>query len=153
MVPKLFTQSVSCPSCLYPNYASFRFCQSCGYQRKVLVDVPASGSSVPLEVIALDTVFCRLLVFLLVPVMLSSRLPFKKGLNSQFLSSLPFPKDISTATPRELCRFLVWKDRKGKTTVHKSTCQFFGRKGSFSCLCPTRLAYGGLSDREATGFV
>ena len=59
-----------------------------------------------------------------------------------FLSSLPFPKDISTATPRELCRFLVWKDRKGKTTVHKSACQFFGQKGSFSCLCPRRLAYG-----------
>ena len=39
-------------------------------------------------------------------------------------------------------QFLVWKDRKGKTTVHKSACQFFGRKGSFSCLCPTRLAYG-----------
>ena len=55
MVPKLFTQSVSCPSCSYPNDASsFRFCQSCGYQRKVLVDVPASGSSVPLDVIALD---------------------------------------------------------------------------------------------------
>ena len=32
-------------------------------------------------------------------------------------------------------------NRKGKTTVHKSACQFFGRKGSFSCLCPTRLAY------------
>ena len=54
MVPKLFTQSVSCPLCSYPNDASFRFCQSCGYQRKVLVDVPASGSSLPLDVITLD---------------------------------------------------------------------------------------------------
>ena len=45
-------------------------------------------------------------------------------------------------------------NRKGKTTVHKSACQFFGRKGSFSCLCPTRLAYETVdSDREATGFV
>ena len=74
------------------------------------------------------TVFCRLLVFLLVPVMLSRRLPFKKSLSS---FCLPF-----------LCRFLLWKDRKGQTTVHKSTCQFFGRKGSFSCLCPTHLTYG-----------
>ena len=51
---------------------------------------------------------------------------------------------ISTITYLEtfiLEQFLVWKDRKGKTTVHKSACQFFGRKGSFSCLCP-RLAYG-----------
>ena len=44
--------------------------------------------------------------------MLSKRLPSKEL--ELLLSSLPFTKDISTATPRELCRFLVWKDRKEK---------------------------------------
>lgn len=38
--------------------------------------------------------------------------------------------------------FLVWKDRKGKTKVHDTNCQFFARKVLFSCPCPTRLAYG-----------
>ena len=59
-----------------------------------------------------------------------------------FLASLPFPRDISTASPRDLCRFLVWKDQKGKTKVHNTNCLFFARRGLFSCPCPTLLAYG-----------
>ena len=141
MVPKLFTQSVSCPLCSYPNDASFRFCQSCGYQRKVLVDVPASGSSLPLDVITLDDRLSQIARFPASSSYAKQKSSLQKELEL-FLSSLPFPKDVSTATPRELCRFLVWKDRKGKTKVHKSSCQFFGRKGSFSCPCPMRLAYG-----------
>ena len=51
-------------------------------------------------------------------------------------------KDISTVTPHELCRFLVWKDQKGKTKVHNTSCQFYARKGSFPCPCPKHLAFG-----------
>lgn len=32
-VSKLFTSSVSCPVCSYPNDEDFRFCQQCGYVR------------------------------------------------------------------------------------------------------------------------
>ena len=110
MVPKFFTQSVSCPSCSYPNDASFRFCQSCGYQRKVLVDVAASGSSVPLDVIALDDRLLQIASFSASSSYAKQKTSLQKELEL-FLSSLPFRKDISTATPRELCRFLVWKDR------------------------------------------
>ena len=105
------------------------------------MDVPASGFSVPLDVIALDDRLLQIASFSASSSYAKQKTSLQKELEL-FLSSLPFPKDISTATPRELCRFLVWKDRKGKTTVHKSACQFFGRKGSFSCFCPTRLAYG-----------
>ena len=65
----------------------------------------------------------------------------QKDLES-FLDSLPFPKGISTTTPCDLCRFLVWKDRKGKTKVHKINCQFFTSRGLFSCPCPRHLGYG-----------
>ena len=60
-----------------------------------------------------------------------------------FLASFPFPTDISTAPPRDLCRFLVWKDQKGKTKLHNTNCQFFAHRGLFPCPCPTSpLAYG-----------
>ena len=60
----------------------------------------------------------------------------------QFLASLPARKVLFSATPRDLCRFLVWKDSKGRTVVHEQRCPFFGHKGSSSCLCPKRLAFG-----------
>ena len=36
-IPKLFQPSVACPRCQYPNDEVFRFCQSCGYNRKTVV--------------------------------------------------------------------------------------------------------------------
>ena len=46
-----------------------------------------------------------------------------------------------TATPRDVCRFLVYKDKSGKTQVHKNECIYLGKKGSFKCGCPLRLSY------------
>jgi integrase len=60
----------------------------------------------------------------------------------QFLASLPTPKDLSTATPLDIVRFLVWKDGVGKTQVHVDGCRHRGLKGPFQCGCPTRLAAG-----------
>ena len=36
MVAKLFVPSVRCPSCGYANDCDFRFCQRCGYSRKIV---------------------------------------------------------------------------------------------------------------------
>ena len=33
-VPKLYTSSVVCPVCSYPNDTHFKFCQKCGYVRQ-----------------------------------------------------------------------------------------------------------------------
>ena len=60
----------------------------------------------------------------------------------QFLASLPTPKDLSTATPLDIVRFLVWKDGVGKTQVHVDGCRHRGLKGPFQCGCPTRLTAG-----------
>ena len=38
-VPKLFTPAVTCPKCACANDENFRFCQQCGYARR-LVFVP-----------------------------------------------------------------------------------------------------------------
>ena len=36
-----------------------------------------------------------------------------------FPLSLPSPKEICSATPQDVIRLLVWKDRKGKTKIHE----------------------------------
>lgn len=139
--PKLFCQSVSCPRCEYANDATFRYCQNCGYKRKILTVGHTQRTDVTLDVSALDNRLSQI-------ASLSANTSYSKQKSSLqkelefFLASLPFPKDISTVTPRELCRFLVWKDQKGKTKVHYAGCQFYARKGSFPCPCPTRLAFG-----------
>ena len=51
----------------------------------------------------------------------------------RFFASLP--------TPRDICRFLVYKDNSGKTQVQKNGCIYLGKKGSFKCGCPLRLSY------------
>lgn len=59
-----------------------------------------------------------------------------------FLGSLPVPKVIGATAPPDILRFLVWKDRKGKTQVHDKSCPFIGNGGKSPCECPTRLAAG-----------
>ena len=54
---------------------------------------------------------------------------------------LGLPGKPSLATPRNLCRFLVFKDRGGKTQVHRNGYVFLGQRGTHSCGCPVRLSY------------
>ena len=51
------------------------------------------------------------------------------------------PKSLSSALPIYVVAFLVWKDRGGKTKVHKSACPAVSRPG-IACSCPKRLAFG-----------
>ena len=47
-----------------------------------------------------------------------------------------------SATPQDLTRFLIWKDKGGKTKIHLPQCKHFGVSGKARYLCPTRLAAG-----------
>ena len=58
-----------------------------------------------------------------------------------FLLGLPGKPSLAIVSPRDLCRFLVFKDRGGKTQVHRNGCVFLGQRGTPSCGCPVRLSY------------
>lgn len=57
-----------------------------------------------------------------------------------FLSCLPSKPDLYTCCPDDVRRFLIWKDKDGKTKVHGVKCPFLGSKGPSICPCPTRFA-------------
>lgn len=59
-----------------------------------------------------------------------------------FLKMIPGGGDIRSVDPQNVRRFLVYKDRKGKTQTHSSDCKFLGEKGCHNCACPKRLAAG-----------
>ena len=61
---------------------------------------------------------------------------------SGFLASLPFPKTLKSATAHDIIKFLVWKDKSGRTKVHTVTCSHMGQGRGSSCKCPCRLAAG-----------
>lgn len=68
----------------------------------------------------------------------------KNSLQSElgrFLTSLPGVPTIATVTPRDLCRFLVYNDRNGKTQIHLPGWCHLGKQGTHNCGCPIRLSY------------
>ena len=58
-----------------------------------------------------------------------------------FISSLPGCPTLATVTPCDICRFLVHKDKNGKTQVHRNGCPHLGKRGTHDCACPLRLSY------------
>ena len=68
----------------------------------------------------------------------------KKSLKAElegFIYALPNNKSLFDAIPLDACRFLVFKDSKGKARVHNMGCPHLGQRGSFPCKYPLRLAY------------
>ena len=48
---------------------------------------------------------------------------------------------LPAASPKDICRFLAWKDKGGKTQVHASNCLYLGKHGFHKCGCPTRVSH------------
>ena len=130
---------MSCPSCSHPNDKLFFFCQMCGYRRKtVSPSVPSPKLSVDLQ--AID----NRLELLNNASLQSSYSKQKCSLRTEFetfLASLPNSKSILSASPTDISRFLVWKDRHGKTIVHSNGCPDSHLQNAAKCKCPKRLAF------------
>jgi len=139
-VARIWVPAVSCPNCSYPNDASFAFCQQCGYTRRKKTNV-SDSQKVSLDLAAIDDRLEALRK-------LKSDKPYQKQKSSlqhqleRFLHSLTSPKSLLSATPQDLTRFLVWKDKGGKTKIHLPQCKHVGVSGKAPCLSPTRLAAG-----------
>lgn len=139
-VPRLWKPAVQCPECCYPNDANFRFCQISGYKR-VSESVEKSPQSVSLCLPSIDSRLAALRS-------VRNRKPYQRQKSKlqqkleSFLYSLPTPKSSRAASPQDIIRFLVWKDRKGKTKVHIPACDLFGTKHARRYACPTTLSAG-----------
>ena len=139
-MPRVWVPAVSCPNCSYPNDPSFAFCQHCGYTRRKKANVPDSEKARS-DLAAIDDRLEALRK-------IKSDKPYQKQKSSlqheleRFLRSITSPKSLISATPKDLTRFLIWKDKGGRTKIHLPQCKHFGVSGKARCLCPTRLAAG-----------
>ena len=137
---KLFAPSVRCPICCHANDSDFRYCQCCGYKRKVICPSRVGQVGVNVDLTQIDKRLQQLLNY----DQATSYSKQKDSLQKQlevFLSALPGQVTLATVTPRDLCRFLIFKDKDGKTQVHCNGCKFIGQQGRHLCACPQRLSY------------
>lgn len=135
---KLFIPSVRCPVCSHANDSDFRFCQRCGYRRRVLTSATSKPPSVDLA--SINNRLQQLLNFDQATSYSKQKDSLQKELEA-FLSALPGRVSLATVTPQDLCRFLIFKDKDGRTQVHRNSCKFIGQRGKHSCGCPLRLSY------------
>ena len=140
-VPRVWRPAVQCNECSYPNDDCFQFCQRCGLQR---YGSNALGPSSKKFKIDLEQLEARIkdLDSARASTAYQRQKSQLEAEFSGFLASLQPRKSIFSSTPRDIVRFLVWKDGKGKTMVHKDSCQFFGLQGKQTRNCPTRLSAG-----------
>lgn len=139
--PRIWRPAAPCPDCAYLiiNDETNNFCQRCGFRKEL-----ASAQPVEPSAIDLDSINNRLSQ--LAKNKLSK--PYEKqksSLHREFLSvlaSLPSPKTLHSATPEDILKFLVWKDKAGKTKVHQTQCPRRSSDKTPSCSCPKRIAAG-----------
>lgn len=124
----------------YPNDADFSFCQRCGYKGSTNTLTPVY-TKLKIDLSSVDKRLASIRAQRKSLPYERQKSALKKKLET-FLGSLPSPKTLQSATPHDLTRFLVWKDRKGKTKVHVPQCPLFWSHSKTLCKCPTRLAAG-----------
>ena len=124
--------------CNHANDSDFRFRQLCEYQRKYIRTVVSRSLTINLEQI--DRRLNQLQNFDKATSYSKQKDALQKELET-FLAGLPGRVTLATVTPRDLCRFLIFKDAHGKTQVHHDGCSFLGQRRIQSCGCPVRLSY------------
>ena len=136
---KLFIPSVRCPVCSHASDSDFRFCQHCGCKRKVLSSINKSGS-LKVDLDSIDKRLQQLLNFDQATSYSKQKDTLRKELEA-FLSALPGQVSLATVPPRDIYRFLIFKNKDGRTQIHHNGCQFIGQRGKHTCACPLRLSY------------
>lgn len=146
-MPRIWKAAVSCNSCGYPNDNDHHFCQRCGKKRESSpqlhkpVRVNIESNRVENRLISLKAK--------------KAEKPYqrhKSSLQSQlesYLFSLPIPKSIATASPSDVTHFLAWRDKFGKTLVHKDNCRVTSSKQPRACECQKGLAAGTIDNNIA----
>ena len=112
-VCKLFVQSVKCPTCGQANDFDFRFCQRCGYKRKVMTTLVKEHSDVIVDLDGIEVRLQQLLNYDQATSYKNQKNSLQRELEA-FLGALLGFVTLATVTPRDYCRFLILKYKNGK---------------------------------------
>ena len=131
-VARVWKAARRCSACLYPNDLDANFCQACGSRTSLV------HTGKPITRIDHVGITRRFQEFADASRNKSSQRQ-KSALERQlsgFLASLSPPKCVSSFTSDDIIKFLISRDKSGRTVVHTQSCPRVG------CNCPSRLAAG-----------
>ncbi|MEW8548342.1 MAG: DUF640 domain-containing protein [Candidatus Thiodiazotropha sp.] len=127
-----------CSACKGVNDINFKYCKSCGVERKQRVPLLQPNED-NRSIDKINEQTCALDDLLDVSHYSQQKCQFRSEINA-FLFSLQPAKDLYTALPDDIQKFFIFKERKGRTKLHVETCVFKGQARKQSCDCPTTLA-------------
>ena len=144
-IPKLFTPSVACSSCLYANDEIFNFCQQCGYKRKRAQDHEVMQQLK--KVVVQESVISERVEQLARQHQSSRYVRQKSALEqelSNFLFSLSSPESIAKSFAVRRCCFPCmersWRKNTRSSTGLPEACPLSVPLGS--CSWNSRLSHG-----------
>ena len=121
-----------CSACLYPNDSDANYCQACVTLRRPQCTAPPIP---PVDETAIQEHFDEFhSVFRSKPYE-RQKSPLEQQL-FKFLGALSPPRTVTSCTAQDIVKFLISKDKSGRTVVHSLSCS------KRDCSCPKRLAAG-----------
>ena len=132
--------TLRCTNCSGSNEIDYRFCKFCGTKRD---GCKLIGESSENRNCASDDRINQRIKDLDELLNTSKYSKQKNNLTielTSFLENLSPPKDLLTAVPTDVRKFLIFKEKDGKTQLHERDCSFKGLSGRKSCECPKTLA-------------
>lgn len=121
-----------CPACLYPNDSDANYCQACGTSTGIQ---PAGAATVRVDETAIQERFKEFQSVLRSNPYQRQKSALELQL-SQFLGALSPPRTVTSCTANDIVKFLIFKDKSGRTVIHSPLCS------RASCSCPKCLAAG-----------
>ena len=128
-VARIWKAARRCSACLYPNDIDANFCQACGSQTSL---VKVGKPNKHIDHVGISRRFQEFSDA-------ASNKPYQRQKSalerqlSDFLASLTPPKCVSSCTSDDAIKFLISRDKTGRTVVHTQSCL------RVSCNCPSRL--------------
>ena len=117
-VPRPWKAARRCPACLYPNDVDANFCQACGSRTCLKKFVVSTKTIDHAEIARRFQEFNDVL----------KAKPYQRQKSDieqellHFLASLSPPRDPSSCTSDDIVKFLISKDKSGKTVLHSRSC-------------------------------
>ena len=135
---RVWHPAVQCNECSYPNDDCFQFCQRCGLQRYGSNALRPSSKKFKIDLEKLEARIKDL-----DSARASTAYQRQKSQLEAEFSGFLYNHARACFPPHRGTLSDFWSGNgKGKTMVHKDSCQFFGLQGKQTCNCPTRLSAG-----------
>ena len=127
---------MSCKECETANDIDYRFCKMCGHPRDVLNCSDDFLEKKDQMVHTIDERIKTLDSLLDAGSYTKQKCNLKTELEI-FLYTLDPLKNITNATPEDIRKFFVFKEKNGRTQLHNDNCEFRNEHNLQECYCPT----------------